>query len=266
VKVSCLLPTYNRFPKSSHLVEEAIESFLRQDHSEKELIILNDCPGQELIFEHPDVFVLNTSKRFRTMGEKLNAGFALATGEVLCRFDDDDISLPHRLSLGVRKLKEKGLSYWGSLQYFFDNGKTTRISKSGAPSKSIWTREAFDAVGGFPHVDSGQDSDFQKLVKDHDPEVFEIEDVTFREIFYVYRWGTGSVHLSGFGRGSEGYEKIGKRPIESGTYELNPNWRKEYQVELLNKKDECEFCGETKDEGTGKYGCPNCHGEGLETL
>ena len=232
------MPTYNRFPKSSHLVEEAIESFLRQDYPDKELIILNDCPGQELIFEHSEVFVFNLSKRFRTMGEKLNAGFALSTGEILCRFDDDDLSLPHRLSLGVRKLNDKGLSYWGSLEYFFDNGKTTRISKNGAPSKSIWTRKAFDEVGGFPHVDSGQDSDFQKLVKENDGETFEIESVPFNEIFYVYRWGTGSVHLSGFGRGSEGYEKIGKKRIESGAFELNPHWREEYQMDLIEQRKE----------------------------
>ncbi len=226
------MPTYNRFPASTHLVEEAIESFLRQDHPEKELIILNDCPGQDLVFDHPEVFVLNCSRRFRTMGEKLNAGFALATGEVLCRFDDDDLSLSHRLSFGVSKLQEKSLSYYGTYQYFFDNGRKTKVSRNGAPSKSIWTRQAFDEVGGFPHVDSGQDQDFQRIVKEHDGEKFEIEEISSEEIFYVYRWGTGSVHLSGFGRGSEGYEKIGKKPIESGRFELRPHWRKDYQEEL----------------------------------
>ena len=30
--VSCICPTYNRPPEYQHLVEEAIESFLRQDY------------------------------------------------------------------------------------------------------------------------------------------------------------------------------------------------------------------------------------------
>ena len=237
MKVSCILPTFNRFPQSLHLVEEAVESFIRQDYPHKELIILNDCPTQEVVFDHPEILVLNSSRRFRTMGEKLNAAFGLATGEFLCRFDDDDISLPHRLSLGVRKLQEKGLAYWGSRQFFFDNGKTTRISRNGAPSKSIWTREAFDAVGGFPHVDSGQDTDFQRAVKLNDPDLFRVEEVPFPEIFYIYRWGTGSVHLSGFGRGPEGYRKIGEKPTVAGTFELSPHWRKNYKKEIERLKE-----------------------------
>ena len=27
---------------------------------------------------------------------------------------------------------------------------------------------------------------------------------------------------------------------------------------------ECPFCGAAMDSATGKYGCPNCHGEGLD--
>ena len=28
----------------------------------------------------------------------------------------------------------------------------------------------------------------------------------------------------------------------------------------------CHFCGYEFDEECGKYGCPNCHGEGLENM
>jgi hypothetical protein len=59
VKVSCICPTFNRLPGSQWLLEEAIESFLRQDYAYKELLVLNDCPGQELICDAPDVFVIN---------------------------------------------------------------------------------------------------------------------------------------------------------------------------------------------------------------
>src|SRR5262245_8679210 len=60
--VSCMCLTYGRPP---HLVEEAIESFLRQDYrGQKELIVLNDLFGQELRFEHPEVQIVNVGKRF----------------------------------------------------------------------------------------------------------------------------------------------------------------------------------------------------------
>src|SRR5438876_11343843 len=49
MKVSCMCATYNRPPNSQWLLEEAIESFLRQDYAEKELLVLNDCAGQELV-------------------------------------------------------------------------------------------------------------------------------------------------------------------------------------------------------------------------
>tara|TARA_Y100000310_G_scaffold344865_1_gene460101 strand:- start:1424 stop:2173 length:750 start_codon:yes stop_codon:yes gene_type:complete len=229
MKVSCIIPTYNKFPKSGHLVAEAVESFLRQDYPDKELILFNDCPQQELVFDHPDVLVVNSPRRYRTMGEKLNAAFGLAQGDVLCRFDDDDISLPWRLSVSVRNLK--GLNYWSSKQLFFTGAKPMRIIRAKAPSKSLWTRDAFDAAGGFPHMNSGQDVDYEALVRKLDPALVSYDNIPEKEIFYIYRWATGSLHLSGYGRDTKkgsGYKKIGQAKVHEGVYEINPEWKKDY--------------------------------------
>ena len=102
--ISCICPTYNRLPYHRHLIEEAIESFLRQTYPNKELIVVNDCPGQELVCEAPGVRVVNVPERFANLGDKRNAGHQLAQGEVFCPWDDDDISLPWRLSLSVELL------------------------------------------------------------------------------------------------------------------------------------------------------------------
>ena len=60
-KVSCLCPTYGR----PQCLEEAIFSFLTQDYQgEKELVILNDLADQTLIFDHPDVKIINVKKTF----------------------------------------------------------------------------------------------------------------------------------------------------------------------------------------------------------
>jgi len=73
--VSCMCLTYGR----PHVLEEAIESFLRQDYDGvKELIVLNDLDCQTLRFDHPEVRMINVPSRFYTVGEKRNACAALA--------------------------------------------------------------------------------------------------------------------------------------------------------------------------------------------
>ncbi len=41
-RVSCIMPTYGR----PDFVAQSVAMFLAQDYAEKELIILNDCPGR----------------------------------------------------------------------------------------------------------------------------------------------------------------------------------------------------------------------------
>ncbi len=52
-------------------------------------------------FDHPEVQVINLPRRFRTLGEKMNAAVALASHDLLFVWDDDDVYLPHRLSFSV---------------------------------------------------------------------------------------------------------------------------------------------------------------------
>src|SRR6476469_4873368 len=96
--VSCFCLTYGR----PRILEEAIHSFLLQDYSgPKEMIVLNDYADQILAFDHHEVRVVNYSRRFPSLGEKLNAAVALASHDLLFVWDDDDIYLPHRLSFSM---------------------------------------------------------------------------------------------------------------------------------------------------------------------
>ena len=47
-----------------------------------------------LDFDHPEVQVVNLPRRFRTVGEKMNAAVALASHDLLFVWDDDDLFLP----------------------------------------------------------------------------------------------------------------------------------------------------------------------------
>ena len=95
-KVSCFCATYGR----PHLLEEAIESFLRQDYpGAKELVILNDYPGHTLHYEHKEIRIVNRDKQILPLGRKFNETVELCDGDILLPWEDDDIYLPWRISL-----------------------------------------------------------------------------------------------------------------------------------------------------------------------
>jgi len=234
--ISCVLPTYNRIADTS-LVHEAVASFLCQTHQNKELIVVNDCPSQTLEYNHGRIKIINLDYRFPTLGEKLNYGFSFSQGDYLCRFDDDDISLPWRLSQSLAGLR-KGASCWQQSAFWFVNSKEWRVERRQrypAPSKSVFTREIFEKVGQFTRMNTGQDTDFEKKMVDAGvPPVRE--ETKDDEVNYIYRWNTGSYHLSPLREG--GYEKIGERPAETGTFWLQPHWRVDYvgQTRKRSKK------------------------------
>jgi hypothetical protein len=69
------MPTFNRYPALGWLVEEAVDSFLRQSDENCELIVCNDAPGQTLRFDHPRVKIINARQRFPTLSHKLQLSF-----------------------------------------------------------------------------------------------------------------------------------------------------------------------------------------------
>ncbi|MGD9712907.1 MAG: glycosyltransferase, partial [Thermomicrobiales bacterium] len=231
--VSCCLPTYNRVPDHAHLVEEAIESFLRQDYPNKELILLNDTPGQELVCDAPGVMVVNVAERYPTLGEKRNALVQLAKGELLAVWDDDDISLPWRLSQSVEKM--------GNLEYYCDHLAWYQESQwfstdvhvlTGGPH-AIYRRDAFDEVGGYPPINYGIDLALQKLIRDRGKsgtgELPHARTAERREIHYIYRRGVSPVHITGHYKDGM-YVEIGHRPVVKGRFELRPHWRMDYEA------------------------------------
>ena len=231
--VSCVCATYNRPPSHQHLLEEAIESFLRQDYPNKELIILNDCPGQELVCDAPGVRVLNVPERFPSLGDKWNALVRLARGELIAPWDDDDISLPWRLSLSVERLGDADYfnprSYW----YLDNQGLHFDHAVGYAHNASIFTRVALETVGGYPSISLGYDAAidgaFSRSVRVLDPLKGD-RALTRSEWFYVYRWGVSPVHVSA--RTDEGYyREVGMLPVVEGRYRLSPHWQRYYVAE-----------------------------------
>lgn len=212
------------------LLGNAVASFLDQDHEDRELLIGNDTPGQELVCEAPGVRVLNFPERFTTLGAKLAAMVALASGGCLCRWDDDDYSLPWRLSLSAAMLGDR-LEWRPSNYWWYQSRKPGVLAEVTRPGNThvmaIWRREVLDIIGGYPLTTGDEDQEFnRRLAGAGLGPLGGAGDLPPGEIFYVYRWGVSTRHLSSAG-GTRAeldgqYEAIGGEPIPRGEFQITP--------------------------------------------
>jgi glycosyltransferase involved in cell wall biosynthesis len=266
--VSCFCLTYGR----PRVLEEAIHSFLEQDYAgPKEMIVLNDYPDQILAFDHPEVQVINLPRRFRSLGEKLNAAVALAAHDLLFVWDDDDIYLPHRLSFSVAHFAPQKGFFKGEVAWFWNHHALSGPAKNRFHAASCWSRRLFDAVGGYPADGSGCDRLFERALAAAFPGSTEPRAVTPEEIYYVYRWaGTDSYHLSGYGGAkvgrNGGYAEVAAfveqqakaEKIERGQIALQPCFRADYHRLVA---DQIAALAERRDDGE-KEVPPATGGEG----
>lgn len=238
--VSCILPTYNRVRQdqltgrySCELVEEAVESFLRQTYRHSELIILNDTPDQNLYYDPPDprVRIYNFSTRFKTLGDKCNYGISLARGSYVTRWDDDDISFPTRLESCVKLLQNGRIKvlqvggYW-----WMDQGKYEACEGLYGFQQDLYATEVA-AKTGYMSKSNGEDQDMRRdciAAVGHHEYVKYLPTPAMAH--YIYRWSdTGAVHLSCSDPDPEKkYQQIGKMPVCRVNYKLNPHWNTDY--------------------------------------
>ena len=232
--VSCYCLTYGR----PHCLEEAIECFLRQDYAgKKELVILNDRDDQELVFDHPEIKIINTKERITPLGRKHNECIKHCSGEVLMCWDDDDIFLPHRITYSINKMKNEIFHTRSG----FSEEKAREISlfpeNAVAHSTHAFTKAAFNAVGGYPDTDHvAVDQLFMKRLYDKYGDYSQ--RVASQDIFYIYRWQTVSTyHTSDCPESTENVSDITKAKVDAriksgeiptGRIALVPKWSYDY--------------------------------------
>lgn len=224
-KVSCQCITFGR----TRLLDEAVESFLRQDYlGEKELVILNDFAELRIECGLPSVRVVNLPYRLKTIGEKRNACTALCQGSVIFPWDDDDISLPHRISYSLQQMQNRRYFKSDKLWYWAHGAIAPEPKQAVAHAMGCWSVELFDEVGGYPHLQSGQDMALEDLFRGRGRSV----EATPREsIYYIYRFpGTGSYHLSasGYGKGFHEVEQAVRQRGIGGVHVIRPFWAQDY--------------------------------------
>ena len=95
---------------------------------------------------------------------------------------------------------------------------------------------------GYVAEGTGSDFIFEERLDKHFPGSIEPYAIRPEEIYYIYRWGgTGSYHISGFGRYKAG-ENVGHDQVESfvqqrvsrgeirqGSILLQPHWKTDYR-------------------------------------
>jgi hypothetical protein len=114
--ISCLMPTYNRHV----IVPRAVSYFLRQDHPNAELIVIDDSP-EPLNGQLPDderIRHLRLDRR-HSIGAKRNLGVQQARGQLLANWDDDDWYAPWRLSYQVERMRSADVEVCGLSQLLY---------------------------------------------------------------------------------------------------------------------------------------------------
>jgi glycosyltransferase involved in cell wall biosynthesis len=99
-KISCVMVTLGRLPR----LYQSIECYLRQTYPYKELIILsqgseaNNQQIKEYLYQlnRSDIVFQEAPVRL-SLGAMRNLSCELATGTVICQWDDDDLYHPERL-------------------------------------------------------------------------------------------------------------------------------------------------------------------------
>ena len=236
--ISCLCVTFGR---PQWILEEAVFSFLNQDYpGPKELLLLNDFDQQTIVFDHPEVRIVNVPVRFGSLGEKRNAAVAMCRHDLIAVWDDDDIYLPHRLRYSISRY-DPARRFFKPTQAFMLNDGVLRGPRSLLfHAGSLWHRSLFDEAGGYPHMGSGEDAHLEARFQQVIGSEIGCRLIQPCDIYYIYRWaGTQSYHLSSFGRDTPGRsgndcvmeyveQQIAAGAIRAGEIVLHPRWSADY--------------------------------------
>lgn len=222
--ISVLTITYKRH----HLLEEAIESFLRQTNSfECEMVIINDNPEVDYVFNHPLVNIINCKERFPSIAAKLKWGYQQCKYNYVYRLDDDDLLGPDGLYLvGNAIIEHPGFEiYRSSSHYFFVDNKFKSLSDN-INNGNVYTKSYLDRIK-WPDKSGDEDED---ITFRHNASIHTIYKPTM-----IYRWGMNTLHISGMGKQTNKAvlakaDHMLKEP--SGTINLDPQFMKPYYEQI----------------------------------
>ena len=242
IGVSCICLTYGR----SWLLAEAVEAYLRQDYDgPSELIVVNDFEGITLTVEderckpNQAIRVVNLPKRMTSLNDKFDLGVKMAEHELVCMWDDDDISLPHRLSWSVNAWEALPVGYVGFTHHYnLDAGKPATIVPRGIHGGDIFTKACYLILDGSKG-DGHNDENFVAKVK-ADKHYHECDNSPAP--FYIYRWGGITAHHSCYARDVKTCmqrfhaDVVRDKRFVLGRVQVRPAWSMDYATKVAGVK------------------------------
>ena len=188
--ISVLTITYKRH----HLLEEAIQSFLAQELTpDCEMVIINDNPDVDYVYNHPKVRIINHKERFPSIAAKLEWGYKHCKYDYIYRLDDDDLLAPWALNNAkIDIITNPGFDIYRSQgMYFFVNNKY-QGENSNINNGNIYTKAYLDRIK-FPDKSGDEDAD---ITFHHGGTIYESK----LKHTMIYRWGMNTLHISGMGK------------------------------------------------------------------
>lgn len=238
VTVICL--TYGDHKR---LTEEAIQSVLLQNYPYVHFMLCNTHIDPVVInTKHQNITIFNIKDVFTTLRAKYLYMLKKITTPFWCVLDDDDIILPHFISVLVRSFKkqqvaisseEKLLRIGYNHHYFMNSNKITKCN-------ATWTSYIYEKPNNFllNYLQNSLNTD--KKVNGFDQILFNwknwntLDSIKEKICGYIYRWGTGSFHISGSGGHKEVYD-INRKKVSTNRIKesFQPHWDIDYNKKIL---------------------------------
>lgn len=230
--ISCVCPT---FGKTKHL-NEAVQSFLIQTYPNKELIIFNNYPRMDVEFDHPQVKVINYKEPIASIGACRNEGNKYAQGDYICTWDDDDISLARRLDESINGLISEKIRHGGMSPKavvinaaYSEKNEIKKVIDKFLSGSTIERQYLID--NPYLEVDDDDQYMYNKMLEEK-----LMYDLKTSEPQYIYRWATGTFHVSGMARTVENQREAMMNYADSSGLpshlKLTPYWERDYQADV----------------------------------
>ena len=233
--ISCICLTYGR----TWLRQEAIQSFIEQENrvSATELIIVNDMPDQFIrvkpVGKWP-IIVYNCKKRFDSLNDKFDYAVSLALYDYVCFWDDDDISLPHRLGKSYSEVATWPNDYIAFNTHFYCNNGNPTICDRGIHGGDVFPKRLYFSLGGSQGV-GHNDENF--VAKCRQVGRYRVAD-NHKNPFYLYRWAGITAHNSAYASGPDSLqtcaqmfhsEVVADKRFKKGVIDITPCYTQQTQ-------------------------------------
>jgi hypothetical protein len=231
--VSCFCSAYGKV----HCLHELVYSFLNQDYrGQKELVILNDLASQNIIFDHPEVRVINIKEHLSPLGRKFNTNVAYCKYDIISVMEIDDIYLPNHLSYAINNMKD-GIYHCGNAWVWTGRGAPLHHTGNYFHATHCYRIDLFNQVGGYSEIIDNTSLDidiimkFQKILGNYSQSQ-KLEDIS-----YIYKWGVGGYHASGWGTNINNLSELAEMSIKqriksneepTGDIFIRPEWKQDY--------------------------------------